>query len=516
MEQPGGRGARRGAGMVLRGYVPLVGLTVVLALVVALVPSKSARSGSEPVPGTLIGKGPATSGDCEGGARQTKEPYSPPCIKWKGGDNGGATSLGVTEKAVKVVFREGNLPSLFAVAGKIGKGLGITDDDEDVRRTTRAYFDYFNKKFETYGRKVEVEFYKGKGDQLQEFFGGSPEAATADAIRVSQEIKAFADLSVLTVPYAEALAKQKVLAIPPIHMSRSWYKDHAPYTWGVFVDCSRLVDAIMDYGLKRLFDKPAKYAGDPAMRTETRKLAVVTPEQPWYKECVDEGVAKLEKLGKKLDLRINYKLDFGQLATDAPGIVAKLKAAGITTIACGCDPILPLFMAGQADQQNYHPEWFVAATALTDVDVLGQIYPADQWKHAFGLSFLGVINQGAKSESYRAYKEVRDDEPAFVHDVLYFPILLFFLGIQTAGPNLTPETFQQGLFNLEPLVGETGTWSFGPDDYTATDDAREIYWDPKGESPFNGKPGRYAEGLGGKRFSGADWPSGQPDLPIKP
>ncbi len=504
--------------MVAKGYGPLVGLAVILALLVALVPSKAPIAAG--VDGTAAPKGDVvtgvkTSDSCEGGARQTKEPYSPPCIVFDG-DNGGATSKGVTKDSVSVVYREGNLPSLFAVAGTIAQKLNIRDTNDDIHRTVQAYFEYFNKKFETYGRKVTLQFYKGQGDQLAEFFGGNPEAANADALKVGQEIKAFADLSVLTVPYAEALVRQQVLAIPPIHMSRDWYKEHAPYTWGVFVDCSRLVETIVDYAVKRLFDKPAKYAGDPAMRTQKRKMAIILPEQPWYKECGDAGEAKLAKLGLKVDLRINYKLDIGRLSTDAPGIVAQLKAKGITTVACGCDPILPLFMTGQATQQGYRPEWFVAATALTDVDLLGQIFDAEQWRHAFGISFLGDIYKGLKAESYRAYKSVRDDEPAFISDVLYYPILLFFLGVHMAGPNLTPETFQQGLFNLPRMEGETGTWSFGPEDYTATDDAREVYWDPKQVSPFNNAPGRYITSLGGKRFYGDAWPAGEPSFPITP
>ena len=38
--------------------------------------------------------------------------------------------------------------------------------------------------------------------------GGGREAALADAIQASQEIGAFADLTGLTLPYADALARQ--------------------------------------------------------------------------------------------------------------------------------------------------------------------------------------------------------------------------------------------------------------------------------------------------------------------
>ncbi len=456
----------------------------------------------------------APAGNCEGGARQTREPYSPPCITFSGA-NGGATSPGVTGDTITVAFREGNLPSLYAVAGQVAEKANIKDTEEDVRRTMVAYFDYFNKKFQLYGRQVKPVFYKGKGDQLAEFFGGGVEAANADALQAAQEIKAFADLSVLSTPYAEALVRQKVIAIPPIHMSRQWYEKNAPYAYGVFVDCSRLLESVVDFGLKRLLGYKARFAGEPSYRTKDRTLGLIVPEEPWYQECASAGGRILEAAGHPLTHQINYKLDFTRLSSDAVGMVAQMKDKGVTTLVCGCDPILPLFLTTQATQQNYRPEWGVVGTALTDVDLLGQIYDQEQWRHSAGISFLDDIYQGTKTESYRAYKEMRSDEPAFISSVLYYPILLFFLGVHMAGPNLNPSTFEQGLFNYPAAIGETGTWSFGPGDRTATDDAREMYYDPKAISPFNGEPGRYVKTLDGQRFT-TNWPVGEATFPIEP
>ncbi|MBI1844014.1 MAG: hypothetical protein HYR89_05340, partial [Actinobacteria bacterium] len=370
------------------------------------------------------------------------------------------------------------------------------------------------KKFQLYGRQVKPVFYKGKGDQLAEFFGGGTEAANADALQAAQEIHAFADLSVLSTPYAEALIRQKVIAIPPIHMSRQWYEKNAPYAYGVFVDCSRLLESVIDYGLKRMLGYKARYAGEPSYRTEDRTLGLIVPEEPWYQECANEGDRLLQQAGHKLTHRINYKLDFTRLSSDAVGMVAQMKDKGVTTLICGCDPILPLFLTTQATQQNYRPEWGVIGTALTDVDLLGQIYDQEQWRHAAGISFLDDIYQGTKTEAYRVYKEIRNDEPAFISSVLYYPILLFFLGVHMAGPNLNPSTFEQGLFNYPTASGETGTWSFGPGDRTATDDAREMYYDPKAISPFNGEPGRYVKSVDGRYYT--NWPVGEATFPVEP
>ncbi len=474
-------------------------------------PASTAGDSTAPASG---GGTAAPAGNCEGGDRQTKEPYSPPCITFSG-PNGGATSPGVTGDTITVAFREGSLPSLYAVAGQVAEKANIKDTNEDIRRTILTYFDYFNKKFQLYGRKAKVEFYTGQGDQLAEFFGGGVEAANADALRVGQEIHAFSDLSVLSTPYAEALVRQKVIAMPPVHMSRQWYEKQAPYAWGVLIDCTRLVESIVDYSLKRLLGFKARYAGDPAYRTQERKIGLIIPEEPWYQECANDGVRQLNAAGANFVHRINYKLDFTRLSSDAVGMVAQMKDKGANAVICACDPILPLFLTTQATQQNYRPEWINVGTALTDVDLLGQIYDQEQWRHSFGISFLDDIFSSMNSEAYRAYKEIRSDEPAFIAPVLYYPILMFFLGVQMAGPNLNPNSFQDGLFRYPATGGETGVWSFGPGDHTGTNDAREIYYDPNAVSLFNGEKGRYVKTLGGQRFT-TNWPAGPAEFPIEP
>jgi hypothetical protein len=189
-----------------------------------------------------------------------------------------------------------------------------------------------------------------------------------------------------------------------------------------------------------------------------------------------------------------------------------MKAAGVTTVMCMCDPLLPYFATPQANQQNYHPEWLVAGFGATDTDIVGQFYDQSQWSHAFGMGVVGELRSGYESESYRAYKAVRNDEPAQLRDIVYYPLVWLFTCLQMAGPNLTPKTFEAGCFALGARQGELGLMKFGPGDYTAVSDAREIYWDPQATSPWNNRKGRYVATLGGQRFSGP-WPQGEPNFP---
>ncbi len=474
-----------------------------------------ASTGSGPGGGTAV-----TGTGCEGGAKQVSLiAYSPPCIQFSG-DNGGATSRGVTKDKIVMTCRLPTGGGTYSFEQLIGvaaaQGVDISDSFEDQVRTAQTMVDYFNKHFQLYGRQVELRIIDGKGDPLAEILGGGQEGAAADALTVANEQKAFIDACALTEPYADALARQKVIAVGAIHMSTGWYQQRAPYAYGYFPDCTRLARTMVDYVTKRLARRPAWFAGDPAYRTQERKFGLFIPDQPEYQGCANMAGEMLAKQGLSWTKRIDYALDVNKLATFAANAVAQFKAAGVTTVACLCDPISPIFMTSAARQQDYWPEWVGGGVLLSDVDVLGSFYDQDQWSHAMTLSFLSQVYGGWDGEAYRVYKAMRQDEPTkLTHHLFYYGMLHTFIGLQMAGPNLTPETFRQGLFNFPKACGEAGCWSWAPDDLTAMDDARESYYSPTEVSPLTCQPGRYVTTLGGQRFS-ENWPTGDPEFPVGP
>ena len=469
--------------------------------------------------------GPVTIGnDCAGGTLQDNNtPYSPPCLKWNGTDNGGATTRGVTGDTITVVMRE--RADSEGGGGKDQEKLreqarqkGLTDSKEDQIRSRDALLEYFNTHFQTYGRKVKLVTYEGRGNMIKEFSGSGQEEANADALKVGQEIGAFLDLSAISQPYFDALVRQKVVAFGGLHLPETYYSSKAPYGWGQLIDCTTLVQNATDLLAKRF--KPtdnAVRAGSAAVRQKPRKYGLLVPDDPVYKQCVEEGKPRLRAAGIEIAKEINYALDFSKMQQDAPNMAAQLKGAGVTTVILVTDPALPYFLTGAATQQDYWPEWFTSGAALTDIDILGQFYDQDQWQFAYGQSFLSDIFQGKDSESYRAFKKMRpNEEPAITRDQYYYNFLMLFIGLQMAGPNLTPETFAAGMYAYPARTGSFGRWSFSPTDHTASDDAREIYYDRNALSAFNNKPGRWVTLHGGRRFRGASWPAEAPPAPIPP
>jgi hypothetical protein len=525
---------------ILRGYGPLVAFTVLFALMATFLPStlrdaaqetapfdpgtssEGGRSGNEGAKGQKGTKGTEGStrqvggnvapakGSCPDRKQQIPgDPYSPPCVAFTG-SNGGATTRGVTAKEIIVSARmlneKGFQQTLAALAG-----AEITDDPPDVKRTIDAFTEYFNRNFQFYGRKIKIAYHNGKGSSTDELLGGGQAEAQADAIHVSQNIKAFAEINGSTAPYADALARQKVLAFGTPYLSRKWHNEHRPFNWSIATDCSIVAETAAEYYVNLLAGKNADFAGD-GLKGKPRRLAGLSPENPWYAECHDDFEKYISDHGFKAEDRINYRLDINSMSNQAANVVAQLKSRGSTSIFCGCDPIFPVFLTTKAAEQNYNPEWVVVGVALTDHDLVGQLYDQEQWARAAGVSYAGSILPQRAGIGYAAYKSFKKDEPAFAVEIIYAQMYMLALGIQLAGPNLTPESFERGMFTYPGGKGLYGTWGFPQGNYTPQRDTRILWWNPEAISTFNRKKGAYIEAYGGKRFPLGGLPKGNPKL----
>jgi hypothetical protein len=172
-----------------------------------------------------------------------------------------------------------------------------------------------------------------------------------------------------------------------------------------------------------------------------------------------------------------------------------------------------VFLSGVANRENYFPEFIITGTALTDADIVAQLWNQSFASHAFGVSSLTGFVPPTKTIAYAAYKSVRDDEPAFSVDLIYYQMYMLAIGLQGAGPTLTPATFETGMFQYPPKLGPVGLWKFAKGDRTAANDVREIYWDPRAISAYNGKSGAYI-GTSNERWQTGGVPAGNPGKPL--
>jgi len=442
------------------------------------------------------------------------DPYSPPCVAWAGGNNGGGTTKGVTEDTILVSYRvlggeKGFQQTLAELAG-----ASLSDTPETIQNTITAFAEYFNQRFEFYGREIKVQFYDGQGSNTNELLGKGRDRAEADATKVAEEIGSFADLSATSEPYAGALASRGVIGFGTPYLSREWHEQRAPFAWSLATDGTRVSELAAEYGNKRLHGKPAAFAGGD-LQGQPRKFATIAPENSWYQESVNNSRRITEEAGNDPGINVKYQLDLSTMSSQANNIIPKLKNEGVTTVVCGCDPVLPVFLSGVANREQYYPEFIIAGTALTDTDIVGQLWEPAFARQAFGVSSLTDFVPPTQTIAYEAFKTVRpNEEPAFSVDLIYYQMYMLAIGVQGAGPNLTPQSFSDGMFNYPARRGPVGLWKFGPGDRTAANDVREIYFDTNAISPYNGKQGAYL-GTSGERWETGQIPGGDPAIPAR-
>jgi hypothetical protein len=530
---------------LMRGYGPLAVFALMLLLMSVLVPSKvpdesalntssgsgrssgsgAASGGPETVattPGGAIdpaaggagaaaGEVPGTSGGCPDRQDQVPgDPYSPPCIAFSG-SNGGATHKGVTDTTIKVAFRVLNERGFQQTLAELA-GASLSDSADSVTRTVQAMADYFNERFQLYGRKIEIAFYDGRGSNTNELLGKGREQAVADAIEVADQIGAFADLSATSEPYAGALAERGVIGFGTPYLSRGWHEQRAPFAWSLATDGSIVSEFAAEYAVQKLYGGNAEHAGGN-LKGKPRVFGALAPENSWYQESVDNSEAVIKAAGMQPGYRRAYVLDLGTMSDQATRIIADFKDRGITTILCGCDPIIPVFLSGVANREQYYPEFIIVGTALTDTDIVGQLWNQNFASHAFGVSPLESFVPATQTIAYAAYKSVRKDEPAFSVDLIYAQMNMLAIGLQMAGPDLNPQTFEAGMFAYPAKAGPFGLWKFGPGDRTAANDVREIYWNAGAVSTYNGKQGAYIGANDGARFQKGQIPKAPPGRP---
>ncbi|MBA3281943.1 MAG: ABC transporter substrate-binding protein [Acidimicrobiia bacterium] len=500
----------------LKGYAPLALAGIAVVAVIAVFPS---RAEDQPGSGTLRAGdlGQSASGwntsvkPCPGNRPQVPgDSYSPPCFVFRG-DNGGETSQGVSADEITVTYRRTAEPNVLNLLAAL-LGIKFNETPQDFERTMAGLVEYFNENFEFYGRRMKLEVFDGKGTLAGELTGGGQETATNDGLKAGSELEAFADITGVTQPYSEALVKQKVIAFGAPYLSREWFTKRRPFAWSLASDCSVVAETASTYGLRRLVGKPAIFAGG-VLKDRPRKIAVISPTNPEYQQCTRAGLKVLEDAGEEPALVSDYVLDIGRIPSQAKSIAAQIVSRGITTISSFSDPLMMLSLTQELQSQGLEPEWTIGGVAFLDADLIGQglAKKTDQWKRSFGLSPLGEQMPAKESPGYKAFKSVRpDEEPSQIVDVFYYQLYQLALGIQMAGPDLTPENFETGMFSYPVATGPGGTWDYFAGSYTPIIDAREIWWDPKKTSPFNGERGSYAST--NERYREEEIPEGQPKV----
>jgi hypothetical protein len=441
-----------------------------------------------------------------------------------GSDNGGATAQGVTADAIKVVFLDnGATPGVcYMYWCQVVDAAGI-----------------FQRFYQTYGRTVQL---------VRVTPSGSDETAQrADAIRIA-EMKPFAVLAEFAgrVLVTELLKRQIIVSAYQADAAAA--KAYPPYAWGVGTDIFGQAIAVAEFAAKGLAGHPAKWAGDSTMQKTARKFGVILPNNIDQNLVLDTFTASGGP--RPTIFPYDYSSATGITANpayyqqQAPLLAVKLKTAGINNVIAFTDPTFTAYLTKAATQQEFFPEWTVTGFQFQDVDIFGVSYDQKQWAHAFGLGQTEPRENGVFGPApYRLYqwyygKTVHQnndpnnrnmDGNIGRNGVSLHQISQLFIGVQLAGPKLTPTTYRDGLFAFPPSGGAASgfvTWpqlSFGShglypwDDYQSWDDYAMVWWNPSVSGLSNSGvdltvSGKYMYANGGKRFTPSHFPKSEPPM----
>ena len=145
------------------------------------------------------------------------------------------------------------------------------------------------------------------------------------------------------------------------------------------------------------------------------------------------------------------------LQTQAATLIPKMKTDGITSVVLFGVANAAVPMTAAATSQGFSPEWVLPGSLGIDVSVTARGIDQAQWAHAFGIGQLfppivgAALNQntalfnwywGPNNGTYQS------------GGTGFFNLL--FTGMSLAGPKLTPQTLQQGLFSI-PANGGAAT-----------------------------------------------------------
>ncbi len=518
-------------------YGPLIAVIVVVAIVAITI---GVLSGSKSKKQVTTGSGPGASklpvlydeAKANGTlAKYTWQPHcdtttgnvaipilnAPPCVPVLSGGNGGATSPGVTATTIKIGYY---IPKPDPTYDPILKAAGAYDSPDDTAKATVDYMAIYSHLYELYGRRVQLVRLDGTG------LGTDAIAAHADADRAAAE-GVFAVMGGPTQApiFQDELARKHILCIGTCVLSSPASKlaQNAPYIWGTGPTPEQAAAMTTELVKKQLVGKDAVYAGDPKLRTQPRRIALLSYDTPdgEYKASWDQFYSDLGKAGAQLAGHVGYFLNPKSLATDARTVATKLKATGATTIVFTGDPIFPSLLTTQMTQQGYFPEWVMSGTVLADTDVFARKFDQRQWAHAFGLQLIPARLPKPQQDSYSVHEWWFGTPPPTQNNFALVKgnVELLMDGIQLAGPDLTPQAFRDGLWHIPPQASGTslkfvdtyGRHGLWPGiDYGGFDNAGILYWDPNAvgsdETGSVGK-GMYRLLGGGVRYLPGQWPS---------
>ncbi|HVE76827.1 MAG TPA: hypothetical protein VND22_08710 [Actinomycetota bacterium] len=441
--------------------------------------------------------------------RQIEDPQSPPCVPYWEGDNGGATSKGVTRDTIRIA-------APWIETGPDQGAPGMTQGMNNL-------VNFFNKRFEFYGRKIHVEPYPGPGpdDYVVNQAQMEADAAGVDAMNVFASTP-YADHGGAEYHYMDALARLGVISTSNARgllVDEDHYSEFQPYQWNTHPGVAAIARNLGEFVCKQLAGGNAVYAeGREANKPRVFGMIKVRSNDGSTPDTAPL-VAELSRCGVRIKETVEVSGDLADQAGKQNAMIQFQNAEVTSIISWAFAATMAFQIYPAAEQQGYLPEWIVSSYGGQLEEGACIISPAKrQCDNAFGIDFRNKENAQEDLPIHWAMTEMdpgyNDEQGEAQERYMYWPLLMIASGIQMAGPNLTPETFQQGLMKARfpnPACGDAPYYQacvgFGSTDHTFFNDATMKWWSNTQQSRRSDIEGAYCYIDHGKRYGFGEWPT---------
>ena len=481
-------------------------------------PNPTTSATSTPVPVPTRARGVASTKQCyawpDGSVTQTWDPQSPPCIAdWpeRARGNGGATFRGVTATSIRVAVP-----------------WGESFDEK------KPLVDFFNNRFELYGRRLVLTAFDPQSrDDGNAASDAAAERADAEAAKSLNPFAAIANPFGQANPktYTSRLAAAGIVTVAGggevTVGSERQLSARSPYAWTYEPTSDELLATIGTMTCRQLVGRPASRSSDPSIRARTRTFAIVVPDEdflPGHLDGVEQLQDQLAACGAGRPRVVEYRRP--TTGDPSPTVLAmrQLQTENVTSIILwphhtgAASPGAP---QKAASGLGYHPEWIFPGWSVHDSAAL-TAGAVDEVPNSFGVASWSPIPRLTDRPFYRAFSETTGGQPPEVvstqgdaYQAFYRYLQVIASGVQLAGPNLTPQRFEDALQSARfpnPGAGTRPDYQANvgyADDHVAVDDFAFFWFNPRAR-PYTGtvEADPLCYGQRARRWSSLTWPEG--------
>lgn len=474
------------------------------------------------------GERPATKRCVGNPPRQTEDKLSPPCVAHFDGDNGGATAPGVTADEIVVLVIEDSgfieVTSRGTERRPVNRCFDIdaapTDEWHLLTFGLRAFSQFFNARYMTYGRRVHFhQCWTNRDSQPT-----TPETARAE---MNEWIRQYQPFATMMYPiayeevYIEEAARNDVVTFKSSSRLAEFYRRWPGLLWSHTGSVEVRAELYADYVCTEVVPHAVSFGANDNIG-QPRRLGLVYTDADGASQAeafAHQARASIEACGGEFHAvgRVPYPFVVGPAnQSAAQENMARFQGSDVTTViwAMGFDSE----SSKAAANQSYYPEWIVAGDARLDGWQPNREQNQDAWRHAWAVSPAVLSPPVEDSDCYRALSEGdpnmnEQDRKLLCTNFFYehYDHRQLFTGIQVAGPRLTLQNVDKGFHAIPPAPSNDPTVPacfYLPGDYTCVKDGVAMWWDPDSPSPGQSDPGCYRMVNGGQRYVAGAWPEG--------